>query len=123
MDIILYAMPDSSSAQVLEDTLQKTFFPIVLKRFDTLQRFIQYAIEHRGKEQIIIIVIEKLREFLDLHSLFNNDNLENLIIICDDSEDMIKLAHEFRPRFLAHENEVDKVIAVVEKMMQVAKSI
>ena len=118
MDIILYAMPDSTIGQALEKLIEKSLPNIMLNRFYALQRFIQHLIEHRVKQHIIITVVERPKEFIALHSLFDNNDASNLIIICDDSEEMIELAHELRPRFLAHGNETLKVIAVVEKMLQ-----
>jgi superfamily II DNA/RNA helicase len=118
MDIILYAMPDSITGQVLEKLLGKKSPELVLNRFSTLQRFIQHIIEHRVNEHIIIAIIERPKEFIALHSLFENNDASNLIIVCNDTKEMIELAHELRPRFLAHGNETLKVIAVVEKMLQ-----
>jgi hypothetical protein len=123
MDIALYAMPDCSTAQVLEDILGKMSPQIAVNRFSTLQRFIQYIIEHRVEEHIVITVVERPKEFITLHTLFENNDTSNFIIICDDTKEMISLAHELRPRFLAHGNETVKVKAVVEKMLQSHKII
>jgi hypothetical protein len=116
-------MPDSVTAQVLQNLLGKISPALVLNRFYTLQRFIQYIIEYRVDEHIIITIIERPKEFIALHSLFENTDASNLIIICDDTKEMIELAHELRPRFLAHSNETLQVIAVVEKMLQLHKNI
>jgi urease accessory protein UreE len=78
-------------------------------------------IEHRVEKHIVITVVERPKEFIALHSLFENNDTSNLIIVCDDTKEMIELAHELRPRFLAHGNETLKVIAVVEKMLQTHK--
>ena len=121
MDIILYAMPDSVTAQALEKLLVKKSPEHIVNRFSTLQRFIDYIIEHRVERHIIIIIVERPKEFIALHSLFENNDASNLIIICNDTKEIIALAHELRPRFLAHENEILKVIAVVEKMLQTNK--
>ena len=121
MDIILYAMPESVTGQALEKLIEKKSPEIVLNRFSTLQRFIDYMIEHRVEQHIVITVVERPKEFIALHSLFENNDATNLIIVCDNTEEMISLAHELRPRFLAHGNEILKVMAVVEKMLQMNK--
>ena len=121
MDIILYAMPESVTGQALEKLIEKKSPEIVLNRFSTLQRFIDYMIEHRVEKHIVITVVERPKEFIALHSLFENNDATNLIVICDDTEEIIALAHELRPRFLAHGNETFKVISVVEKMLQTHK--
>ncbi|GEM_PF-2671863 len=118
MELILYALPDSTTAQLLEETLREISPRPVLNRFYTLQRFIQYIIEHRTDRHIVIATIERLKDFIALHSLFSSNDASHLILICEDSEEMIALAHELRPRFLAHGSELNKVKAVVERMLQ-----
>jgi superfamily II DNA/RNA helicase len=114
-------MPDNTPGLVLEKLLGKISPELVLTRFSTLQRFIEYMIEHRVEKHIIIIIVERPKEFIALHSLFENNDASNLIIICNETKEMIELAHELRPRFLAHGNETFKVISVVEKMLQTHK--
>jgi superfamily II DNA/RNA helicase len=114
-------MPESVTGQALEKLIEKKSPEIVLNRFSTLQRFIDYMIEHRVEQHIVITVVERPKEFIALHSLFENNDATNLIIVCNDTEEIISLAHELRPRFLAHGNEILKVIAVVEKKLQMNK--
>lgn len=118
MDILLYAIPDSKAGQQLESMLKEITPPLNVVRYQLLQHFIQRIKESRVEFQIVISVIERPKEFLALHSFFEDNQTTNLIIICDDKEEIVALAHELRPRFLAHGNELQKVIAVVEKMMQ-----
>jgi hypothetical protein len=123
VDIILYAMTESITAQNLEEMLKKITPIVLIRRFYTLQQFMPYIIEHRTDQHIVILVIERSKEFIALHSLFKNNESTNLIIVCDDKEETIAFAHELRPRFLAHGNEIERVKAVVEKMMQLTQNI
>ena len=118
MEIVLYAMPESTAGQSLELILRKVSAQATLTRLYTLQRFIQRLISTRGEQQIVIAVVERSKEFIALHSLFDNEDGSNLIIVCDDTPEIIALAHELRPRFLAHPHELIRVSAVVEKIVQ-----
>jgi hypothetical protein len=122
MEIILYAMPDSKSGQRLEAELRTLTRQITVARFYTLQRFIQRLVEHNPDFRIIIVVLERPKEFIALNSLFHNGLTANLIVVCDDARETIELAHELRPRFLARSDEVAQIKAVVEKMLGKARS-
>jgi hypothetical protein len=122
MEVILYAMPDSKAGQKLEATLKTLKNQIAVVRFYTLQRFIQRLTERKPDFRIIIVVVERPKEFIALNSLFHNGLTANLIVVCDDARETIELAHELRPRFLAHSNDVTKIKAVVEKMVNTARN-
>jgi hypothetical protein len=122
MEIILYAAPESITGQVLEKLLKTMKVQSGLIRFYSMQQFSHSVHKNRFNNHIIIAVIEHPKEFILLHSLFTNNEVSNLIIVCDDTPEMISLAHELRPRFLAHANEAIKVRSVVEKMVQSGQS-
>ncbi|HVN49425.1 MAG TPA: hypothetical protein VMU30_11485 [Bacteroidota bacterium] len=116
MQILIYAMLDSSIELMLERMLLR--IPgVTISVFNAIQKFYNFIAEHRIDPCVIITVVERSKDFYTLHSLFEHNEPDNLIIICDDTAEMISLAHELRPRYLAHFNDLDKVKAVVEKMM------
>jgi hypothetical protein len=117
MELILYAMPESNAGRAFEKMLTEVSVRSRLTRFYSLQRFVDSLLKSRKDDKIVVTVIERPREFIVLHSLLMNNSIENLIIVCDETQEWTSLAHELRPRFLAHTSDVGRVKAVVEKML------
>jgi hypothetical protein len=117
MEIILYATAESKTGYRLETILKEIIPCHAIIRIQSMHHFEKSIIENHAEFPIVISVIERPKEFIALYSILDKNQTIHHIIVCEDKEETIALAHELRPRFIAHGNELSKVKAVVEKML------
>ena len=120
-NILVYAIPDSNAGLAIEQMLKKNPFEVKVVRYYTHKRFIQFCIDHRSEPNIVVTVIERLKDFIAIHSLLNNNHLSNLIVVCDDKDETISLAREKSSMYLTNSGELTNVASVVNKMLVAAQ--
>jgi hypothetical protein len=120
MKIFLYSKVSDHSidrlGKIIKSHLPKVEM-VVHRTIDDLSQGLRQPIEDSGVAILLVSNQEDLKNILSIRHLFQNIRI--ILLLPNKEIEIVTLAHQLRPRFLAHINsDLAEITAVLKKMLK-----